>query len=204
MIEKETITPIKDPVSFEKPLAPQNEFQRFRVIQTYEHSILPFLPEHKSTVTPYKVDVERLHQLGIQNLKQISDIEFSSGFITAEQLATIKQVGVCSIICLLPDGEIDKNEVAKAAELGLSFHRLPISGVEDITFGNAEKFESLLQIVKGQPFLVHCKSANRNASLITLVAYKYNGNDAEQALVLGKFWGKIRENFEERLRQLMQ
>ncbi|RLV60139.1 hypothetical protein D5018_08370 [Parashewanella curva] len=204
MIEpKEMTTPVGESASCERPFASQDEFQGFRVNQSYEHSILSFLPGHKSTAIPYKVDFNSLQKLCIQNLKQISDIEISSGSITAEQLATIKQAGICSIICLLPDKEIDKNEQAEALKLGLNFRRLPIRGVEDITFDNADKFEQILQEVKGHPFLVHCKSANRNASLITLVAYKYNDNDAEQALVLGKFWGPIRPPFEAKLRQLM-
>lgn len=108
----------------------------------------------------------------------------------AEQLRSAQAQGVRTVINLRPASEaVDFDEPALAAELGLRYIHLPISGAPDITVDNAKKLAAALQQAGDAPVLVHCASGNRVGALFALKARAVDGLAPEAALAFGKTAG---------------
>ena len=95
------------------------------------------------------------------------------------------------------------DEAALAAELGLTYLRVPIAGPQDLSAESVLLFDAVLKQVDGRPALMHCASGNRVGALYALHASRYDGLDDEAAIEYGKahglkgLEGKVRETLEQ-------
>lgn len=81
------------------------------------------------------------------------------------------------------------DEEAVAAELGLTYLRVPVAGAQGLTTENVYLFDAVLDQVGGQPALMHCASGNRVGALHALHAARFGGKDPEAAIEVGKAHG---------------
>ncbi|MFO1054333.1 MAG: sulfur transferase domain-containing protein [Planctomycetota bacterium] len=114
---------------------------------------------------------------------------FCSGQPTEEQFTKLAGAGVKRVICLRPEGEPGTGwEESKAAELGLQFVRIPVSGAQDIDEAHARALDSRMQGAAGAT-LVCCGSSNRVGALLALRAHFVEGRSAAESLAFGKACG---------------
>ncbi|MGN6520020.1 MAG: beta-lactamase hydrolase domain-containing protein [Dokdonella sp.] len=107
---------------------------------------------------------------------------------SAEQLRAFAAGGGVVIDLRGPDEARSFDEAALAAELGLRYVNLPVSGAADLTPARAESLHAALAAASG-PVLLHCASGNRAGALLALEAARYEGLDAEAAIALGRSVG---------------
>lgn len=81
------------------------------------------------------------------------------------------------------------DEAALAAELGLTYLRVPVAGAQGLTPENVYLFDAVLDQVGDQPALMHCASGNRVGALHALHAARLGGKDTEAAIEIGKAHG---------------
>lgn len=145
-----------------------------------------------STASLAQSEVRVLADADIGNLRQPESQRFVSGQPWPESFLAIKSAGILHVINLRPDEEMDGFDEAAAVEsLGMQYHHLPVSGADDISFGNAEKLDAMLSEVGEQPVLLHCASGNRVGALMALRAAAA-GADLGSALSEGRRWGLTR------------
>lgn len=137
--------------------------------------------------------------LGIKNLKQPLVQTWVAGQPTKAQIEQLSETGVTHVINLRPASETDWQEGALLEAQGIVFHRLPISGAEDLSFENAAKLDQLLGKLKGETVLVHCASGNRVGGLVALHSIA-SGASEDAAIEKGKAWGLTR--LEKRVRMI--
>ena len=126
--------------------------------------------------------------LKISNMTEHENLVFSAAQPTANQLTLLSKSNIKHVINLRAPDELSWDEGELVESLGITYHALPIHGVEDITFEKAQILTRLLSSLKGEPVLVHCASGNRVGALISLSAYQ-QGENLEAAIVKGKRWG---------------
>lgn len=129
--------------------------------------------------------------LGIKNLKQPSVQTWVAGQPTKAQIEKLGKTGVTHVINLRPASETDWQEDALLEAQGIVFHRLPISGAQDLSFENAAKLDQLLSDLNGESVLVHCASGNRVGGLVALHSIA-SGASEDAAIEKGKAWGLTR------------
>lgn len=135
---------------------------------------------------PAKPDDQGVLALGIKGAVLVEPQLVASGQYDAAQFAKLKALGYRTVIQLRPATEEGAGwEEAKAKELGLSFTRIPVDGVKDLTEENARKLETALKSSEGGT-LVSCSSGNRVGGLLALKAYYCEKLPAEKALEAGK------------------
>lgn len=128
----------------------------------------------------------------IPNFREISEHVSASGQPSKSDLLALSKAGYRHIINLRSPTEISWNEEKVAHDYGMHYHALPIEGVNDISFQNAEKLDRILKQYEHDKTLLHCGSSNRVGALIALTAFKENGGDIEKAIEKGKTWGMTR------------
>lgn len=127
------------------------------------------------------------------------------GLYTAAQPApsdwsAIASRGVRAVINLRPIAEMEGRDVAaEVRAAGMTYHAIPVAGLDGITAENAKRLSTMLARVDG-PVLVHCSSANRAGGLLA-VAAEQDGMDAEAALALGRAAGM--KSAEARVREVL-
>lgn len=132
-------------------------------------------------------------ELGITNTKQVDAHLYSAGKLSPEQFAALPAAGIGRVLCLQPASESGTGwEEAQAAELGLSFTRIPIAGEADFDEEKARLFAAELDAEPGVPTLVYCASGNRVGALFALEAYFVDGLEPKVALERGKRAGMTR------------
>jgi uncharacterized protein (TIGR01244 family) len=142
---------------------------------------------------PPQVDDQAVLDLGIRNAVLVEPGVVSTGQPTEEQLAALPALGYRTVIQLRPaDEEGTGWEEAQAAELGLTFLRLPVSGIEGVTEENARALDAALADVGRSGVVVACASGNRVGGLFALRAHYCEGAAPEEALELGKQAGMTR------------
>ncbi len=95
--------------------------------------------------------------------------------------------GFKTFIELRSDAERVPQLEAKARELGLDVHVIPIAGPDDLNEGNARRLGALL--ASNRPLLLTCASGNRVGALLALEAAWVEGRAAGEAIELGKAAG---------------
>ena len=92
------------------------------------------------------------------------------------------------------------DESAVLDELGMSYVKIPITGLESISFDNARVLDEAINAADG-PVLIHCGSANRVGALLAL-SKSLEGADDETALEYGREGGMtgLQERVEEVLK----
>jgi uncharacterized protein (TIGR01244 family) len=84
------------------------------------------------------------------------------------------------------------DEAALAAELGLTYLRVPVEGPADIGPANVALLDAVLRQVGDQPALMHCSSGNRTGALFAMHAARYRGMEPEAAIDFGREHGLTR------------
>ncbi|MBT8150382.1 MAG: protein tyrosine phosphatase family protein [Gammaproteobacteria bacterium] len=138
--------------------------------------------------------------MNIPNLYKVGDDLYSSGQPPREDFAALAEQGLKHIVNLRPPFEMEFDEEALVASLGMTYHNIPVDGA-GINFENAALLANKLQDIGDQPTLVHCASGNRNGSLAALIAAQEQEMDAESAIAEGRRWGLTR--YEPLVRQLL-
>lgn len=125
----------------------------------------------------------------IFNLRAPSENIYASGQPTVEQLELLAKNGMQHVINIRGVSELDWDEAEKVSALGMTYHALPISGKNDVSFVNASKLDTLLNSLNSEPSILHCGSSNRVGALIALQEFKTNGGNSEAAVKKGRAWG---------------
>lgn len=131
----------------------------------------------------------KLERLSLPNLKIPRDGVYSCGQPAPEQLKGLKDAGVRTIVDLRAPGEIDWDEQAAVEELGMTYHRIPITGPDDITEENARRLSEIMDDQAATPVLIHCGSGNRVGALYALKAFHCDECSGEAAVETGKAAG---------------
>lgn len=126
---------------------------------------------------------------GFQSLYLADTNLYSGGPPDQASLEKLRDMGLRHVIDLRPAEPGMEAEAAWAAELGLSFRRLPVRGAEDLTPEMVRRLDQELATLKGEPVLVHCASGNRSSALLALRASWIEGLPPEEALRLGQRGG---------------
>jgi uncharacterized protein (TIGR01244 family) len=137
----------------------------------------------------HRLDSQRVIETNTTGLKQVNERVFASGQPSKEQLITIRDAGIKNIIGLRPDSELDWDEDAFVSALGMTYHSIPVSGVDGITDANSKLLQQTLALIGDEPLLVHCSSGNRVGALIAMNEYKHNKQSLDASINEGKRWG---------------
>ena len=114
----------------------------------------------------------------------------TAGALQAKDISVIARAGIRHVIDLRVDSETpDFDEAVAVRAAGMLYHNLPIRGTEDLTLGNAARFDRLITEAGAAPTLVHCTSSNRVGALAALRAGWIRGQPVEAALAEGRRWG---------------
>jgi len=106
-------------------------------------------------------------------------------------LRVFSRSGYTTVIDLrgeLEDRGFDEARVVEG--LGMDYILFPITGLDAISFENAEKLDRFIAAAEG-PVLVHCASSNRVGALLAL-SKSLDGADTETAMAFGKAGGLAR------------
>lgn len=113
----------------------------------------------------------------------------SGGRLAADDITTLRDVGIQQVIDLTPDAETPEfDEAATVRGAGLAYANLPLAGAAGLTRDNVQAFDALLRDAR-QPVLVHCGSGNRVGAMAALRAAWVDGQPLEQAIATGRAWG---------------
>lgn len=126
----------------------------------------------------------------IYNFLPLTDMLFSSGMPTADQMAEISKSGVELVINLaLPTSENAlPNEADLVMSLGMKYIGIPVEW-EKPTRQNLEDFMNAMDADKENKILVHCQANYRATSFITLYRILQLGWSRENALKdLRRIW----------------
>ncbi len=131
--------------------------------------------------------------LGVRNPHEPSPGLLTAGQITREQLDGLAQAGYGTFVSLrLPDEDGTGWEEAYAAERGVTFTRVPVTGAEGLTLENAEALDQVLDAAGDAPVVLYCGSANRAGAMLALRARWLEGATVEGALAFGRAAGMLR------------
>lgn len=113
-----------------------------------------------------------------------------SGQPTPAELADAKTGGVRHVVNARDIGEFSAwDEGALVSSLGMSYHRVPIGGPDDLDREAVAMFDQILAEIGDEPALLHCASGNRIGALYALRAAWLQGEDTESAIAIGKTHG---------------
>ena len=114
---------------------------------------------------------------------------YTSGEISADDIARLQSAGVRHVIDLARDSETpDFDEAYAVRAAGIGYDNLSIAGADDLTREHVEAFDRLLSAAD-RPVLVHCASGNRAGAMAALRAAWIEGKPAEEAIAEGRAWG---------------
>lgn len=111
-----------------------------------------------------------------------------AGQPSPEQFRSAAQQGLKAVLNMRPDAEMEFDEAALMAELGIAYENIPVAGGLDINPENVARLRAFLQAHAGSPVMVHCASSNRVGALMAL-AEKAGGASDEEALAFGRACG---------------
>ncbi|HKR23032.1 MAG TPA: dual specificity protein phosphatase family protein [Pyrinomonadaceae bacterium] len=116
----------------------------------------------------------------IQNFGKVNDNYFRGSQPTQGQMATLKAMGVKTIIDLRKDYVPQARQ--RANELGLNYFNIPLKPSKAATKEQTEYFLSLVNDPANGPVYVHCKGGRHRTGALT-AAYRitHDGWTAEQA-----------------------
>lgn len=139
----------------------------------------------KPTVNSIPVEVA-----DVTNIHHPSAQHFTSGQPTEAQLQAFKELGVTKVINLRSHEEMASIEESTwAANLGMSYHHLPVTGGDDLTRENVAEFHRIMSANEGDKTLLHCASSNRVGAMMALRAAWFQGATKEEALAKGQEYG---------------
>ncbi|MDA3933737.1 MAG: sulfur transferase domain-containing protein [Gammaproteobacteria bacterium] len=117
---------------------------------------------------------------GAGNLQQHTASLYTSGTLSAEQLASLKADGLTSVIDLRRPAEGLESTQNVAAELGLSYNNVPLGGKLPDTQTMAQ-ISAIIDNAGSGKVLLHCSSGNR-AGLVLATYLQQHGMRPAAAL----------------------
>ncbi len=116
---------------------------------------------------------------------------YAGGQPSPDDLAGFATQGVRTVINLRAPGEpVEYDERCEAERLGLRYVSLPISGPEDVTVDNVDRFSRMLEEARRHGgTLVHCASSNRVGAMVALDLGITKGSSCNTALAMGRAAG---------------
>lgn len=151
-------------------------------------SLLPLLMIASASLATEKLSSQPLPALA--NVASPAPNVITAGRLQASDIPAIADAGVRHVIDLTTTAEpqtFDEAEAVQAA--GMQYHRLPISGSDDLTSENVTRLDQLLREIGNAPVVIHCGSSNRVGALAALRAGSLRGLSVEAAIAEGKRWG---------------
>ncbi len=113
-----------------------------------------------------------------------------SGQPTPAELVAAERAGVRHVVNARNIGEFDAWDEAQLVDaLGMSYHRVPIGGPDDLDREAVAAFDQILTEIGDAPALLHCASGNRIGALYALRAAWILGEDTESAIAIGRAHG---------------
>jgi protein tyrosine phosphatase (PTP) superfamily phosphohydrolase (DUF442 family) len=107
-----------------------------------------------------------------------------------EVIQWLKNKGVGTIINLRSVKEnqdfasVSFNEEAVAAQMGFTYHSIPVDGIKDYT---PAKLDEMAGLVTGdQPVFIHCAGAGRVTYFFMAYLVKYRNYEIDEAIEIGK------------------
>ena len=119
---------------------------------------------------------------------------------SADELAQLRDEGIDIVVNLRPDSEMDWDEAAVAAGLGLDYYSVPIAR-SGAAF-ERESIERISAIVDANPdrdIVLHCSSGNRVAAWYAVYLVQRHGLSLEEALHTARVRGLVRAGSEKRI-----
>ncbi len=127
---------------------------------------------------------------GLYNGRQINADLLVGGQPSPEQIQAMAEVGYRSVVNLRGEGEGGSWEARPLLqELDLAYLHLPVASSDDLTPDLARQLATWLEDPEHLPALVHCGSSNRVGALFALKAFHVDGQDAEEAIEIGRQHG---------------
>lgn len=137
--------------------------------------------------------LETATALGVMNAREPVPGLITAGQLTEGQMQALAAAGYTNFVSLRLPGENGAGwEEAFAAQQGVSFTRLPVSGAEGLTRANVEELDRILDAAEGEPTVLYCGSSNRVGAMLALRAHWLDGVGREEALDLGLAGGMTR------------
>ncbi len=99
--------------------------------------------------------------------------------------------GFTAVANLRPEEEMEWDEAALMAELGMDYLHLPVASPADLSRDNARRLNRWMAGHAQHKVLVHCASSNRVGALLALAAW-LDGSTPEEAIDLGRRAGLTR------------
>ena len=128
----------------------------------------------------YVLSVASAQQSAITNFGKVNDNYFRGAQPTRSQLATLKAMGVKTIIDLRRDANPNERQWAK--EQGLKYFNLPLKSHQHATEEQTKSFLRLVDDSANLPVFVHCRGGKHRTGAMTAVyRITHDGWTAEQA-----------------------
>jgi tyrosine-protein phosphatase SIW14 len=102
----------------------------------------------------------------IPNFYQVETAVYRGGHPGPEGLAALKDLGVRSIVNLDNDAASNQEEEAAAAQLGLNYIPIPMSGFWAPTDGQIDRAIQVLSDPSARPLFVHCHHGQDRTGLV--------------------------------------
>ncbi len=119
---------------------------------------------------------------GIANFGRVSDALWRSAQPDEHDIATLKQLGVATIVNLRATVDVMPGEEAVARRLGLGYANVPLPGLSAPDAAAVARILSLLA-TSPVPVLVHCEhGADRTGTIIACYRIQHDGWTADRAL----------------------
>lgn len=129
---------------------------------------------------------------------------FIAGQPDAAGLDEAQRQGVGAIINLRGLDESDWDEAAAAAERGIAYYQVPVSGRDpDFDAAVIDRISSLVQQHPDQPVLVHCASGNRAAAWLAIHLVQDHALTTDAALGIARPAGLSYAPLEGKIRRFL-
>jgi protein tyrosine phosphatase (PTP) superfamily phosphohydrolase (DUF442 family) len=126
---------------------------------------------------------------GLRNGQWVSEQVAVGGAPSALVLTTLAESGLGVVINLQTAREITFDEQAVVEGLGMTYLHLPVASLGDLTEALLKTIHNALPPEGQKKVLVHCASGNRVGAAFALVAHRFEGATASEALAVGKQHG---------------
>ena len=128
-------------------------------------------------------------QAGITNFGKISETLFRGAQPGPAQFATLKQLGVKSIINLRGDGDEGKAEALTAQTNGIAYTNIPLNGISRPTDEQIRRVLTLIETLPA-PVYVHCQhGCDRTGTVIACYRIEHDGWSGDDALIEANKYG---------------
>jgi uncharacterized protein (TIGR01244 family) len=148
-------------------------------------------------------EVQPLEIGQIINVHQCGPV-LMAGQPTPTDFDLLAKRGVKKIVTFRTDGEVQWDERARAAEVGIEFLEIPYASIESLTDEVFAESRKVIRQAKGEPIFLHCGAATRVAAVWLAYRVLDQGVDLEiatrEAEKIGLRSPKLKSRVEEYIR----